>query len=75
MLKQGRFKVNSGKKTSFWEGLWIGREPLKVRFPALYRTVRRKGDSVARMLNSTFEHFFRRALVGERLADWLNLVP
>jgi hypothetical protein len=63
------------KYCSFWEDLWIGQEPLKARFPTFYRIVRRKGDLVARVLCSTpLNISFSRTLVGERMADWLNLV-
>lgn len=29
-------KIGDGKGTFFWEDVWLGREPLKVRFPRLY---------------------------------------
>jgi hypothetical protein len=44
-------------------------------FPDLYRIVRKKGASVASVLNSTpLNISFRRGLVGERLEEWLRLV-
>lgn len=55
VLKHGKFKVNSSNETNFWDDLWIGQEPLKVKFPTLNIS-------------------FRRALVSEKLDDWLNLV-
>jgi len=41
----------------------------------LYNLARRKGDSVAKVLSTTLLNIsFRRALVGERLSKWLDLV-
>jgi hypothetical protein len=74
-LKYGKFKVNAGSGTSFWEDWWIGQKPLKHLFPGLYNLARRKGDSVAKVLSTTpLNISFRRALVGERLSEWLDLV-
>ena len=37
MLKHGKFKINNANGTSFFgDDLWIGQEPLKVKFPSLY---------------------------------------
>jgi hypothetical protein len=45
------------------------------RFPELYRIVRKRGVSVASVLNSTpLNVSFRRGLAGERLNEWLKLV-
>jgi hypothetical protein len=35
VLERGRFQVQDGSQTSFWEDLWLGREPLNVKYPVL----------------------------------------
>lgn len=48
--------------------------PLK-RFLDMYRIVRTKNASVAKVLGSTpLNISFRRAIVGDRLIEWLKLV-
>jgi hypothetical protein len=42
VLQRGRFRVHDGSQTRFWEDLWLGKEPLMVRYPRLYRIVRKK---------------------------------
>jgi hypothetical protein len=43
LMERGRFKVQNGTQTRFWEDLWIGNEPLmKKKYPALYNIVRKK---------------------------------
>jgi hypothetical protein len=75
MLERGRFKVQDGAQTRFWEDLWIGQEPLMQRFPSLYNIVRKKNATVAQVLSTTpLNVSFRRALVGDNWARWLQLV-
>jgi hypothetical protein len=46
-----------------------------VRYPSLYRIVRNKNLSVAQVLSTTLLNVsFRRALVGDNWAKWLELV-
>jgi hypothetical protein len=52
-LEKGRIKVNRGNLTRFWKDLWIGKEPSKLKYPSLYRTVRRKGVIVANVLSTS----------------------
>jgi len=48
---------------------------LKLKYPALYNIVRRKGGTVASVLSSSpLNVSFRRTLVGEKLKDWFSLV-
>jgi hypothetical protein len=69
LLERGRFKVQDGTQTRFWEDLWVGQEPLMKRFPSLYSLVRKKNVSVAQVLSTTpLNVSFRRALVGENWA-------
>ena len=54
---------------------WLGNQPLKDRFSSLFNTVRRKQDSVARVLASVpLNISFRRNLVSRNLRDWLRIV-
>ena len=75
LLQNGKFKVNSGHQTRFWEDVWIDQQPLMRKFPDLYRIIRRRGVSVASVLSLTpLNISFRRGIVGERLKEWLKLV-
>jgi hypothetical protein len=74
-LERGRFKVRDGTQARFWEDLWIGQVPLMKKFPSLYNIVRKKNVSVAQVLSTTpLNVSFRRALVGDNWAKWLQLV-
>lgn len=33
LFQYGRFKVNSGNQTRFWEDVWIGKQSLMQKFP------------------------------------------
>jgi hypothetical protein len=75
VLERGRFNVQDGTGTRFWEDLWIGNEPLMKKYPSLYNIARRKSASVAQVLSTTpLNVSFRRALVGENWNKWLQLV-
>jgi hypothetical protein len=75
VLERGRFQVQDGSQTRFWEDLWLGREPLNVKYPALYNLVKKKNMSVAQVLSTTpLNVSFRRALVGVNWDSWLSLV-
>jgi hypothetical protein len=43
VLQHGRFRVNNGGQTRFWEDVCIDQQPLLRKFPDLYRIVRKKG--------------------------------
>jgi hypothetical protein len=75
VLQRGRFRVQDGTRTRFWEDLWLGKDPLMLKYPSLYRIVRRKNVSVAQVLSTIpLNVSFRRALVGDNWDRWLNLV-
>jgi hypothetical protein len=65
-LERGRFSVDDGSQTRFWEDLWIGNEPLMKKYPSLHSIVLRTAP-----LNVSN---FRRAIVGDKLTKWLDLV-
>jgi hypothetical protein len=53
VVERGRFTIQDGTQTRFWEDLWIGREPLMTKYPSLYNIVRKKNASVAQVLSTT----------------------
>jgi hypothetical protein len=71
----GSFNVKDGLQTLFWFDTWLGNQPLKDRFPALFNIVRRKHDSVQKVLNSIpLNISFRRNLVGANIRNWHAIV-
>jgi hypothetical protein len=75
VLERGRFKIQNGTQTRFWEDLWIGTEPLMTKYPSLYNIGRKKNAKVAEVLSTTpLNISFRRALVGDNWAKWLQLL-
>ena len=54
---------------------WFGNSTLKEQYPSLYNICRKKHISVASVFSSTpLNISFRRALVGENLLKWNELV-
>jgi hypothetical protein len=49
-FSRGHFKVGNGKKTRFWEDVWLGEQPLAQQYPSLYNIVRQKNILVADVL-------------------------
>jgi hypothetical protein len=75
LMERGRFKIESGHQTRFWEDLWIGDKPLMKKCQSLYNIVRKKKVMVAQVLSTTpLNVSFRRALVGQNWDNWLRLV-
>ena len=57
------------------EDTWVGDKLLKVKYSSLFNIVRDRHASVAKVLStSPLNISFRRALVGNKLVQWLNLV-
>ena len=74
-VSKGKFKIQSGNQTRFWEDLWIGDRLMKEVYPSLYNITRRRSEIVAKVLSTIpINVSFRRALTGNRLALWLYLV-
>ncbi|WVZ85896.1 hypothetical protein U9M48_032754 [Paspalum notatum var. saurae] len=74
-LSFSSFRTRNGRCVRFWEDQGIGNKTLMEKFPNLYRIVRRKGVTVVSVLNSVpLNVSFRRLLVGDNLASWLELV-
>jgi len=74
-LSLGYFRLKDGSQIRFWEDKWLGNEPLKLKYPALFNIVRRKHDTVENILQTTpLNVSFRRALLGNNLENWNTIV-
>ncbi|WVZ49107.1 hypothetical protein U9M48_000488 [Paspalum notatum var. saurae] len=74
-LNLGSFIVKNGTQVRFWEDKWLGDQPLKYKFPSLFNIVWKENATVAKVLSSLPPNLsFRRALTGNKLTEWYNLV-
>ena len=73
--KRENSKSIMGTKLDFGKDLWIGQEPLRLKYQTLYKIVRRKNVMVASVLSTTpLNISFRSAMLGDKLKYWINLV-
>jgi hypothetical protein len=88
-LERGRFSVQDGAETRFWQDLWLGDEPLMTKYASLYNIARKKNVtkyaslyniarkknvSVAQVLSTEpLNISFRRAVIGENRVKRLEL--
>jgi hypothetical protein len=71
----GSFSIKDGTEIRFWEDKWLDNATLREQYPALYSIVRHKGDTLAKVMESSPSSVtFRRDLSGQRLADWNALL-
>jgi hypothetical protein len=71
----GSFSMKDGTEIRFWEDKWLGNATLREQYPALYSIVRHKGNTLAKVMESSPSSVtFRRDLSGQRLADWNALL-
>jgi hypothetical protein len=74
-LMYGSFQLNNGKQIRFWEDQWLGTHSFKQQYPSLYNIVRKKSDTVEKVLSGVpLNVSFRRYLSGNNLLLWHNLV-
>jgi hypothetical protein len=74
-LRYGPFQIKNGKQIHFWEDKWLGNYSFQHQYPTLYNIVRRKSDTVAKVLSAVpLSISFRRYLCGNNLILWNNLV-
>jgi hypothetical protein len=67
----GKFSNKDGSEIRFWEDKWLGTTTLREQYPTLYSIVRHKGDTIAKVMESSPPNVtFRRALSGQRLVSW-----
>ena len=72
---KGSFTIKDGSKTRFWDDVWECQMPFKDKYPALYKIVRHPHATVASVLATRpLNLYFRRALVGNKLVEWQNLL-
>jgi hypothetical protein len=71
----GTFSIKDGSEIRFWEDKWLGATSLCEQYPALYSIVRHKGDTIAKILETSPPNVsFRRDLSGQRLVSWNALL-
>ena len=71
----GSFSIKDGSEIRFWEDKWLGNTALREQYPALYNIVRHKGDTLAKVMETSPPSMtFRRDLIGPRLASWNELL-
>ena len=74
-FQRGHFKIGDGRKTRFWEDIWLSDTPLKNQYPSLYSITNRKNVFVHDVLNTAppLNISFRRGLVGDKWDAWSHL--
>jgi hypothetical protein len=71
----GSFKIRDGTQINFWEDTWVGNNPFKHQFQTIFNITHNPHATVARLMSD--EHYnisFRRALVYDKLREWLELI-
>jgi hypothetical protein len=75
VLANGSFRISDGTQTRFWEDTWASSRSFKNLYPNIYNICHYPHATVANVMSSTpLNISFRRALVGEKLNEWLRLV-
>jgi hypothetical protein len=71
----GTFSIKDGSEIRFWEDKWIKNVTLHEQYPALYSIVRHKGDTIAKVMETSPSNVtFRRDLSGPRLVSLNTLL-
>ena len=52
VLASGSFDIKDGSNTRFWDDIWVGTLPFRVRYPSLYNIVRDSHAIVAKVMAS-----------------------
>ena len=74
-LRWGKFKLGNRSLIRFQEDTWLGNEPLKNQYSALYNIVRKKSALVSSVLSLIpLNVSFPRSLVANNLLSWHQLV-
>ena len=74
ILANGSFQIKDGTQTWFWEDTWTSNWPFKDIYPTIYNISHHPQDTVAKVMNSILLNIsFRRALVDEKLDEWIRL--
>jgi hypothetical protein len=75
ILSCGSFKIRDGTQIRFCEDTWVGNNPFKYQFPTIFNITHDPHATVASVMSD--EHYnisFRRALVNDKLREWLELI-
>jgi hypothetical protein len=71
----GTFFIKDGSEIRFWEEEWLDATSFREQYPVLYNIVRHKGDTIAKVLETSPPNVsFRRDLSGQRLVSWNALL-
>jgi hypothetical protein len=71
----GSFFLKDGSEIRFWEEKWLGNATLREQYPALHSIIRHKGDTIAKVMETSPPTVaFRRDLSGQRLVAWNALL-
>jgi hypothetical protein len=74
-LARGSFIVKDGSQTRFWEDIWVDQRPLSELYPNLYQFVCHPHDTIETIMSTTSLNIsFHRALVGDKVIEWQNLM-
>jgi hypothetical protein len=74
-LWYGSFQIKNGEQIRFLEDKWLGNYSFEHQYPTLYNIVRRKNDTISKVLSAVpLSISFRRYLSGNNLILWNNLV-
>jgi hypothetical protein len=75
VLSCGSFMVKDGTQIRFWEDTWVGITPLKQQFPTIFNIAHDPHATVASVMGGEqYNISFRRALVDDKLREWLELM-
>ena len=70
-----KIEIGNGEKTSFWEDHWTADASLASMFPRLFSVSTNKEVTVKEVIEQRYVSLhFRRAIVGELHAQWVQLV-
>jgi hypothetical protein len=75
-LKLGScYDLGDGSATRFWDDVWLGDTPLKIKFPYIYSIVADPGKTVSQLWSSDgWRIDLRRSLGAEELVEWEQLL-
>jgi hypothetical protein len=74
-LDLGHFQLNNGANIRSWKDKWLGNFTLKQYYPSLYLITHKKHICVQSVFSTIpLNISFRRALVGNNINLWYNLV-
>jgi hypothetical protein len=54
-FRHGTFSINDGSQIRFLEDNWLNNIPLCEQYPALYSIVRRKSDTIAIVMATSYD--------------------